>query len=230
MVTLVCYHSAIVTTVAKAGRRPLGEPGTWSEPQPQKSPAMFVSKLSPDEWAEACRLRDGGQSFAAIAGRFGMNPATIARRARKEGWAEPAGRPASAARGAKARRPSPATADIRAALALRLFSVIAVRIRIMELQMHKQLEAYQNSAAGTEPPVTASDQRDTLAALIESINQVTEMASEPAPTADGRRRTANPELTALSSDIDPAGLAIASEKDALRAELAERLGKLFPRS
>jgi len=101
---------------------------------------------------------------------------------------------------------------------------------MMELHMQKQLEAYAKTDAGIEPPLTTKDQRDTFAALIESINQVTEMASEPAPAADGRRKFANPELTRLSADIDPDGLAIASEKDALRAELAERLGKLFPQS
>ena len=77
--------------------------------------------------------------------------------------------------------------------------------------------------------MTTKDQRDGFAALIESINQVTEMASEPA-AADGRRRSANPELTRLSSDIDPDALAAASEKDAFRREIAERLEKLFPKA
>jgi hypothetical protein len=189
----------------------------------------FVSKLSPDAWAEARRLRAAGRSYAAIARHFGLVAATVADRARRERWPSPADDPASAiARKAKARRPSPGTADIRAALALRLFSVIAVRIRMMELQMHKQLEACERS--GTEPPSPTQDQREAFATLIENINQVTEMASEPAATADGRRKSANPDLTRLSTDIDPDGLAIASEKDDLRAELAERLGSLFPKS
>jgi transposase-like protein len=186
----------------------------------------FVSKLSPDEWAEARRLRAGGESFAAIARRFGLTRDSVSQRARREAWSSPAVAPGSKA---QARRPSPATADIRRELARRLFSVIAVRIRMMELYMHKQLEAYENRDAGSEPPVATKDQREAFAALIESINQVTEMASEPAATADGRRTGANPELTQLSSDIDPDGLAVASEKDAFRRDIAERLGKLFPK-
>jgi hypothetical protein len=189
---------------------------------------MFVSKLRPEQWAEARRLRAGGESYAAIAQRFGIGRETVARRARKGGWAEPADSPASAASRERARRASPATADIRAGLALRLFSVIAVEIRMMELSMQKQLQAYEKNDAGGEPPVTTKDQRDAFAALIERINQVTEMASDPPATADGRRKHANAELTALSDDIDADGLAIASAKDAFRREIAERLEKLFP--
>ena len=98
--------------------------------------------------------------------------------------------------------------------------------------MKKQLDAYEQSPDKTELPVVTKEERESFAALIEQINQVTEMASEPALAANGRRKSAsiNPELTALSDDIDTAGLAIASEKDDLRAELAERLGKLFPQS
>jgi len=79
------------------------------------------------------------------------------------------------------------------------------------------------------------DERENFAALIDSISKVTEMASESAPAANGRRRTAtatgaiNPELTALSRDIDPDGLAVASKKDDFRRELAEHLGKMFPK-
>ena len=188
----------------------------------------FVSKLSPDAWAEARRLRADGESYAAIARRFGLRRHTVSQRARKEAWPSPAAGP-TVDHKVKARRPSPATADIRAGLGLRLFSVTAVSIRMMELKMQRELQAYEKGDAGTKP-VTMKDQRDEIAALIETINQITEMASEPDATADGRRKSANPELTRLSIDIDPDGLAIASEKDDLRAELAERLGKLFPQS
>ena len=189
----------------------------------------FVSKLSPDQWAEARRLRAAGQSLAAIARRFGLKRNTVSRRARQEGWSSPTDGP-PAGRKTKARRPSPATAEIRAELGRRLFSMIAVSIGMKELHMHRQLEAYQKNDAGSEPPVTAMDQPSVLRSLIESINQVMEMASEPAAAADGRRTSANPELPRLSDDIDPEGLAAASETDALRAELAEHLGKLFPHS
>ena len=78
--------------------------------------------------------------------------------------------------------------------------------------MIKQLQAHESDPDGAVPPAHTKDERDSFAALIDSINQVTEMASEPAPAADGRRTTAtgaiNPELTALSDDIDPDGLAV----------------------
>jgi hypothetical protein len=77
--------------------------------------------------------------------------------------------------------------------------------------------------------VTPTDQHADFAALIESIKQVTEIDSDPAATADGRRGGIDPELTKLSTDIDPDGLAAASEKAAFRRDIAERLGKLFPK-
>src|SRR5574342_710077 len=100
---------------------------------------------------------------------------------------------------------------------------------MMELRLHKQLLAHERDPDGAAPPAPAKEQRESFAALIESINQVTEMASEPAPAADGRRKSAiaaNPELTALSADIDPDGLASASETDEFRRQLAEHLGKM----
>ena len=193
---------------------------------------MYLSKLSPEQWAEARRLYAAGQSNAAIGARFGIAGETVRRRARREAWlAPPTTELPRASAGIRARgaRPSAATAAIRAELARRLLSVIAVQIRMKELYMMKQLEAYQKNDAGIEPPVTPTDQHADFAALIESIKQVTEIDSVPPAIADGRR-TANPELTRLSSDIDPDGLAVASEKDAFRREIAERLEKLFPKA
>ena len=193
---------------------------------------MYLSKLSPEQWAEARRLYAAGQSNAAIGARFGIAGETVRRRARREAWlAPPTTELPRASAGIRARgaRPSAATAAIRAELARRLLSVIAVQIRMKELYMMKQLEAYQKNDAGIEPPVTPTDQHADFAALIESIKQVTEIDSEPAATADGRRGGTNQELTQLSTDIDPGGLAAASEKDAFRRDIAERLGKLFPK-
>ena len=111
----------------------------------------------------------------------------------------------------------------------------------MEMRMQKQLQAHMqvdgsgpdSSTGASLPPPPTKEERDSFAALIESINQVTEMASDPAPAADGRRTTAtratNPELTALSDDIDPDGLSVASEKDEYRRQLAEHLGRMFPK-
>jgi hypothetical protein len=187
----------------------------------------FVSKLSPDQWAEARRLRAAGRSLAAIARHFGLKRNTVSQRARQEGWSSPTDGP-SAGRKTRARRASPATAEIRTELGRRLFGVIAVRTRMMELSMQQKLQARENNETGAELPMTTKDERDAFAALIEDIKKVMEITPEPAAAADGRRTGTNPELTALSADIDPDGLAAASEKDALRAELAERLGKMFP--
>jgi hypothetical protein len=206
---------------------------------------QFVSKLSPEQWAEARCLRAGGATFPQIAARFGLSASTIRARAHREGWSTAAPAVAAPRRSpgrSRAAVASPGTAGIRSRLALRLYNVIECRIRLMEMRMQKQLQA-QLRADGrdpdsifdaTLPPPPTKDERDSFAALIESINQVTEMASDPAPAADGRRTTAarsvNPELTALSDDIDPDGLAVASEKDEYRRELAEHLGKMFPKS
>jgi hypothetical protein len=100
---------------------------------------VFVSKLSPEQWAEARRLYAAGQTCRTIAERFGLRGDTVRRRARAEAWLEPlaaASAPSSAGRTrTQAGRPSPATAAIRAELAHRLMSVIAVQIRMKELYM-----------------------------------------------------------------------------------------------
>ena len=80
---------------------------------------------------------------------------------------------------------------------------------MMELRMIKQLQAQENDPDASVPPAPGKDERENFAALIDSINKVTEMASESAPAANGRRRTAtatgaiNPELTALSRRYRP---------------------------
>jgi hypothetical protein len=195
----------------------------------------FTPKYTPEQWAEARRLRAEGLTFREIAERVGFrHPNLLAARAKREGW--PAGRDAAspaanaAPRKTPGRRPSPATADIRRALAQRLYRLIDLNIRKMEMRMQKELEEHKHAPPGAEPPVVTHEDRESFAAIIESINQVTEMASEPASAAEGGRKFAvNPELTALSDDIDAAGLAAASEKDQYRRELAEHLGKMFPK-
>jgi transposase-like protein len=192
----------------------------------------FASKLSPDEWAEARRLRAGGATYTEVARRFGMSARTIRRRADSEGWPSPArAAPATPRLLGATGRASPATASIRSRLALRLYRVIDCKIRMMELRMIRELQAHERAESDGLPPPAIEDERESFAALIDSINQVTEMASDPAPATDGRRRAAagpiNPELTALSSDIDTDGLAVASAKDQYRRELAEHLGRML---
>ena len=96
--------------------------------------------------------------------------------------------------------------------------------------MKKRLKSYRQAGHDAEPPVVTTQERESFAALIEQINQVTEMASEPALAADGRRKfaTLNPELTALSDELDADALAAASQKDELRREIADELEKLGP--
>lgn len=134
----------------------------------------FAAKYSTDQWAEARRLRAEGLSYAAIAQRVGFKTATsISARARKEGWSgsENTGVAALAsvasvaalAKG-KPRGASPATAPIRRALALRLYTFIEFEIRMMELRMKKQLDAYEQSPDDKEPPVVTKEQRESFAA------------------------------------------------------------------
>jgi hypothetical protein len=191
----------------------------------------FPSKLSPDEWAEVRRLRALGTSFADLSRHFGMKAQSISSRARREGWANPSEPEPRAGGGqrSRSRSASPATADVRRRLALRLYRVIEFSISMMELGMQKRLETFTQDPDAEAPAVTRSES-DSFAALIQQINQVTEMASEPA-TADGRRKSAtNPELTALSDEIDADGLAVASEKDENRARLAQQLAKAVGRT
>jgi hypothetical protein len=138
------------------------------------------SKLTTEQWAEARRLRAGGTSFVDIAGRFAMSEGTIRRRAHREGWAEPA----SAAVSPRRRRPavvSAAVAGIRSRLALRLYHVIECKIRMMELRMQRELQDQECNPDGAAPSAPTKDERESFAALIQSINQVTEMASDPRP-------------------------------------------------
>lgn len=193
---------------------------------------QFAAKYTPEQWAEARRLRAEGLVFTAIAERVGIKPETIASRARKERWSGSAGPTvADAARRRKAPVSSPATAQIRRVLALRLYNLIEFEIRMKELSMKKQLDAYATSS-DAEPPAVTDKERTSFAALIDNINKVTEMASEPALAADGRRKSAtiNPELTALSDDFDADALAAASAKDDLRREIADELEKLVPKA
>jgi len=189
------------------------------------------SKLSPDQWAEVRRLRAGGAAWVEIGARFGLHEASVRRRARNEGWftpAEAAGWPSG-----NSGKASPATAGVRTRLAQRLYKVIECNIKMMELRMTRQLRAHESDPDGAAPPAPGKDERESFAALIDSINKVTEMASEPAPAAGGTRKPAvavDPGLAAHSDDIDPDGLALASEKDALCRDIAERLAKIFPPS
>jgi hypothetical protein len=194
----------------------------------------FATKYTPEQWAEARCLRAQGLTFPAIAERLGFaKAATVKARARQEGWPNGKADGAVAAKAKpkpKARAASPATIDTRRRLAQRLYKIVEFRIKRMELSMQKQVQALEQGYDDLTTPAVTREERESFAALIEQINQVTEMASDPATAADGRRKSAslNPELTALSDDLDPDAVAAASEKDALRREIADKLEKLVP--
>jgi len=193
----------------------------------------FKPTYTDEQWAEARRLRSEGQTYPRIAEQLGFVRAeTVARRAQKEGWA-PRGTATAAATvsaAAGVRRSgatSPATVLAVRALALRLFGFVDLELRTLELRMKKKLDDYAKSPAGELPMVTP-EEREAFANVIDNISKVTEIASEPAPAADGRRKSVslNPELTALSDELDADAFAAASEKDSLRRDIADKLEKL----
>lgn len=112
----------------------------------------FAAKYTLEQWGEARRLRADGLTYQAIADRLGFATATsISQRARKQGWSFTTPAASVLAGTPKPRGPSPATAQIRRALALRLYSLLELKIRMMELRMKKQLDASEQSPAGSEP-------------------------------------------------------------------------------
>jgi hypothetical protein len=179
--------------------------------------ASFVSKLSPEQWAEARGLRAQGSSFAAIADKFGLTPNTIRARANREGW----DRSAAAAAGVPARkaparnaRLSPASPTLRAGLAHRLYRIVDTKLKIMELRVRKQLD--DATAGEGDLSLNQQDAAD-LASIIKTIHQATELEADADPRAGGAPG-------AKSADAR----ARASEADALRHEIAERIETLIP--
>jgi len=175
----------------------------------------FQSRLSPEQWAEARRLRAEGASCAAIAGRFGVNPSTIALRARRERWPSlvpglPAAVRASAAAAAERRR-----------LVQRLYSVMNLRLELMELRMQQQLKAAKkhtkskDKTDGSEMPAAGEEDTRHLGVLLKTIEQATELDPDRDRNAEGGAKPASSETSA-------------SEADAFRREIAERLEKLVP--
>ena len=190
-----------------------------------------VTRYPPGQWAEARRLHAEGVSFAAIADRLGFRRLeTIRLRARKEGWSKASvARAGGKPRAVRSRRLAPSAARSHRALARRLYGYMGLDLQTLELRMQKRLDDYRKSPKA-EALVVTEDERTSFAALIDNINKVTEMASEPALAADGRRKSAtlDPELTALSDELDADAFAAASQKVELRREIADELEKLGP--
>ncbi len=183
---------------------------------------LFASKLSPEHWAEARRLRAEGATLTAIAARFGVNLTTIGVRARKEGWASPTATPGAtaSARTAKTSSQPVATVGIRRRLTHRLYNIMDLKLELMELRMHKQLKDAKKAIKQDGAEIPAGDEeKDTrhLATFIKTIDQATELDPDRARDADGG---------ATNRDAE----ARASEADAFRREIAQRIEKLVPPS
>jgi hypothetical protein len=182
---------------------------------------MFTSSLSPEQWAEARRLRAEGATFATVGRQLGVSACTITKRAHKEDWPSPAGSPAgSRARAKRSSKPSPLpadTADIRRGLARRLYTVMDLNLELMELRMHKQLKQAKKQKDGDTPAGDVEKDMRQLATTMKTIEQATELDPDLHRAADGG---------AKSSDAE----ARASEADAFRREIAERIEKLIPPS
>jgi transposase-like protein len=188
----------------------------------------FQTKYTDQQWADARRLRAEGLTIAAVAERIGIRPATLRKRAQAEHW-ETAGGKRHAVR--RVGPLLPAAARARLALVQGLYTIMDLELRALELNMKTKLDAFEKSP-DAKPPVVTEEERASFAALIDNINKVTEMAAEPALAADGRRKSAtlNPELTALSDELDGPAIDAASQKDQLRRDIADKLERLVPPS
>jgi hypothetical protein len=192
----------------------------------------YKSKYTDEQWAEARRLHSRGLAFSGIAKRLGMHANALRQHAAKRGWVRAALPPAGLA-GPRLTVSSmtPAAQRTRRALLQRLYGYMDLQLRTLEISMQTKLDVYAQSPGG-EPPAPSDTECARFSELIDNINKVTEMAAEPALAADGRRKSAsvNPELTALSDELDADAFAAASQKDELRREIAGELEKLGPPS
>jgi transposase-like protein len=192
----------------------------------------FQRKYSDQQWADALRLCAEGRSIAAAAKQVGMHTESLRKRVKSEksmaaGAAQRTVRAPARSVGSLA----PAAARAHRALVLRLFGYMDLESRTLELSMKRKLHAFQKSGKA-EPPSVPQPERARFSDLVDNINKVTEMASEPALAATGRRKSAaiNPELTALSDELDADAFAAASKKDDLRRDIADKLETLVPKA
>ncbi len=186
----------------------------------------YTSKLTPEQWAEARRLRAEGAPFDDLAARYGLRKDTIARRARRECW--PSLEPPARTAAPRARFRSTALAPPSAAAAAivcrslkpRLMNIMDIQAKLTELRMQQQLNnALEGCLEGKPVPGTVEEGDKVfrhVATASKTIEQVTEIDPERAsPIRRGALST-----TAAS----------ASEADAFRREIAERIEKLIPPS
>jgi hypothetical protein len=170
--------------------------------------------LTPEQWAQARRLRDGGATFAAIAREIGAHESTIASRARLEGWPRPAGSLPAAPRGTGAFQRTESIADIRHSVLTRYYRVMNLNLELMELHMKKQVKDAKKRGANPASIDPDKNMRP-MTAVTKSLSQAKELDADLDRAAGGGPTSSNP---------GPA----ASEEEAFRREIAERLEKLIP--
>jgi hypothetical protein len=174
----------------------------------------FKSLLTPEQWVEARRLRAEGASFDALGKQFGVAHSTIAHRARKEGWSSPSGSPSTRAP-AKSKAAAPDdTTQMRRMLARRVYSVMNLNLALMELRMQKQLKDAKKKDADI-PAIDAEKEMRNLAGVMKTLEQTTELDPDRHAHADGGAKFSD-------------AAARASEADARRREIAERLEGIVP--
>jgi hypothetical protein len=170
--------------------------------------------LTPEQWAQARRLRDGGATFAAIAREIGAHESTIAGRARLEGWPRPAGSLPAAPRGTGATHRTESIADIRRSVVTRYYRVMDLNLELMELHMKKQVKDAKKRGANPASIDPDKNMRP-VTAVTKSLSQAKELDADLDRAAGGGPTASNPGSAA-------------SEEEAFRREIAERLEKLIP--
>src|SRR5689334_9103524 len=122
---------------------------------PLKSRGTSRVQLTPDQWAEARRLRErSGRSFREIASLLGVNESTVRRRAYADGWSAmfSPGRRDDPARGAS-------VVIGRPELIRRLYAAIDTKLKLMERRMQRQITNFTRGKDLT----SADHERDTRA-------------------------------------------------------------------
>jgi len=160
---------------------------------------MFKSLLTPEQWAEARRLRIEGATFVALGKQFGVTASAINRRARQEGWSSPGGS-RSQARAKSDATPTADTTEMRRTLARRVYRVMNLNLELMELRMQKQLKDAKKKDADI-PAIDAEKEMRHLAGVMKTLEQTTEL--DPDRTITRRRLPSG--LTRGSATAPPRG-------------------------
>ena len=150
---------------------------------------MFNSLLTPEQWAEARRLRAEGAPFAALAKQFGVAHSTIGRRARQEGWSSPAGSPSTRAP-AKSKAPPPPTPPRSAAPRAPRLSRHEPQPRADGASHEKQLKDAKKKDADI-PAIDAEKDMRQLASAMKTIEQTTELDPDLHRAADGGAKSSD---------------------------------------